>query len=747
MDDFQRSISFEITGAKQSPSVAVNVVEVDGSLVFTLDVMSPKNLVSDLRGLFFDFNGSSKLADLTYEGPDVTVFDTGGVINLGTGVTMKGAASPFDVGLAFGTAGIGIDGIHSTTFTLSHPSEQLTLDDIANVQFGARLTSTGDKLLVMAPAAPDAINDVYTIYEDGQPDLSTPSTVPAGQLFELLANDTDADGDILTITAVQGALHGTVQIVDGADADIIAGDAVLYTPFEDYSGPDSFMYAISDNHGGTDFAAVDVGITAVADIPDLTYEVRAGAETNQLIVSVTAVQTDADGSEFIDGISFSGIPATVTVEPVAYNPVDQPDQITKEFLITLPYGEDTSFDLGITAVSQEESNGDTESATVVVPIAMEYTANDLDRTFMAQSQSIWATGAEYTFTDDRFLGIDESWDASGGGFVYGASDGHLKAGFQSTLNFEAGSIDASVPYDILVETDYNRTTDVLKISSNAQIAEGTSFTTEGPEGSYQLDFLFDFFLHAEAGLSLAGLNWDIISLDIGPYDVDQNILDVESSDLSVEIPLYAGFSLAFAWPELDTSSTYYAPNIFTSSGTSNNFLELGLDVDELAITLLGLSINPFDIGFDIGVAWGNIELADLDLSAGLNFIQDFKMTVNSLPGLISYENGSVGTFNFGEDIILANASSYDADHDGAIEFSLALDPNVNLQNGTDLGLELGYIFDILKLSGGYTYLVDSGSFEVGPVYSASDSVEIPLIGVYDQTFALDFGSQTVTFAA
>jgi hypothetical protein len=65
-------------------------------------------------------------------------------IDLGNGANMQGAASPFDVGLEFGTQGIGKDDIQSTSFTLSNTDNNLTLDDIAHVQFGARLASIGD---------------------------------------------------------------------------------------------------------------------------------------------------------------------------------------------------------------------------------------------------------------------------------------------------------------------------------------------------------------------------------------------------------------------------------------------------------------------------------------------------------------------------------------------------------------------------------------------------------------------------
>jgi hypothetical protein len=754
--NFTRSIAFTIPGTAGSPGVNIQVVEVNGALSFSLEVDDTGPHTGDLRGLFFDLNSMDKLAGLAFSGSDVTGMDTINVIDLGDGVNLKGAASSFDVGVKFGTQGIGTDDIQSTSFLLTNTENNLTLDDIANVLFGTRLASVGDadgnrndsvKLTVTAPAAPDAVADAYTIFEDGQSDLDSPSTVPQGILFEVLANDTDADGDTLTITDVAAVQHGTVQIVDGADADTLPGDAIRYTPFEDYSGTDSFVYAISDNNGGTDFAAVDVTVTAVADLPELSYQILPGDTVDQIRVIATATQTDADSSEFIDRIELSGIPAGVAVDQMSYNPVSEPDQIVQEFLLTLPLGQDTSFDLGITAVSRETSNGDEEATSTTVPIAFDYNANELDQTFYAYDQSMWETGDQFVFTDDRFLGLDTSWDDSGGGFVYGASDGHIRAGFQSTLTFEGGEIDAQVPFDINLETNYNRTTDVLSISSDASLAAGALFSTEGPEGSYELDFIFDFLLNASAGLDFGELGtWDIIDLTIGPYDESFNILDVDSSDLSLQVPLPYGFSLSFAWPDIDTTSETSATDTITSSGESNNFMELGLDVDDLVFQLLSLP-NPFDVGFDIGVAWGSIELADLDLSAGLNFLQEFSLAVDSLTGTIVFEDGSSQAFDFVSDIVLNNASSYDTDSDGIVEFNLELAPNVTLNNDTDLGFNVGYSFDVLKLSGGYDIVVDSGSLELGPIWSSSNTYPITAVGVYDSTFGLEFESQNLVFSA
>ena len=48
-----------------------------------------------------------------------------------------------NIGIEFGTAGIGKDDVRSASFTLSHSSQSLTLDTIAQQNFGARLTSVG----------------------------------------------------------------------------------------------------------------------------------------------------------------------------------------------------------------------------------------------------------------------------------------------------------------------------------------------------------------------------------------------------------------------------------------------------------------------------------------------------------------------------------------------------------------------------------------------------------------------------
>ena len=123
------------------------------------------------------------------------------------------------------------------------------------------------------------------------------------------------------------------------------------------------------------------------------------------------------------------------------------------------------------------------------------------------------------------------------------------------------------------------------------------------------------------------------------------------------------------------------------------------------------------------------------------------MTVSSLTGVIEFEDGTTDTFNFNDDITLTNASSYDADGDGDIEFELTLAPNASLQNDTDLGVNLGFQFDVVKASGGYDFVVVSGDLPLGPLFTVSDTADVANFDLYNNTFALNFGSGELTFAA
>lgn len=71
-------------------------------------------------------------------------------------------------------------------------------------------------------------------------------------VVNVLANDTDPDGDSLSVTAVTAAAHGTTVLNSNG--------TVSYTPATGYTGTDGFSYTVSDGRGGTAAAAVSLSV-------------------------------------------------------------------------------------------------------------------------------------------------------------------------------------------------------------------------------------------------------------------------------------------------------------------------------------------------------------------------------------------------------------------------------------------------------------------------------------------------------
>ena len=79
----------------------------------------------------------------------------------------------------------------------------------------------------------------------------------------LLANDSDPDGDILTVTGVSNGINGTASFNSQSNT-------VTFVPNSGYTGPASFTYAVSDGRGGTASASVSLAVnTAPASIVSL----------------------------------------------------------------------------------------------------------------------------------------------------------------------------------------------------------------------------------------------------------------------------------------------------------------------------------------------------------------------------------------------------------------------------------------------------------------------------------------------
>ncbi len=100
-------------------------------------------------------------------------------------------------------------------------------------------------------APPQAQNDSFETEED------TPVTIT-----DVLANDTDPDGDTLSISLVDSSSAQSGTVVDNGNGTF------TYTPPAGYTGSDSFNYSISDGNGGEAQATVLITVKPAGTTTD-----------------------------------------------------------------------------------------------------------------------------------------------------------------------------------------------------------------------------------------------------------------------------------------------------------------------------------------------------------------------------------------------------------------------------------------------------------------------------------------------
>ncbi|MGN6109549.1 MAG: tandem-95 repeat protein, partial [Kofleriaceae bacterium] len=124
---------------------------------------------------------------------------------------------------------------------------------------------------------PVAVDDAVTTAED------TPIDIPTSLL---LANDTDPEGQTLTVVSVSNTTNGTVAL---------DGNVVRYQPSLNFNGNMTFEYTVSDG-SLTDVGRVTVTVTPVNDAPVAVDDaVTTPEDTAVVITNLTANDTDVDG--------------------------------------------------------------------------------------------------------------------------------------------------------------------------------------------------------------------------------------------------------------------------------------------------------------------------------------------------------------------------------------------------------------------------------------------------------------------
>lgn len=223
-------------------------------------------------------------ADSMYGGGDRDVF---------TGVTAGDVIEGGESGDDFDTLDLRGAGPVRVTFnpTDAEAGTVEFLDDLGNVT-GSMTFIEIENVIVPTDGAPTANPDTATVDEDG--DLP----------IDVLANDTDPDGQPLTVTSAT-AEHGEVTInSDGT---------ITYSPIMNYNGPDTITYTVTDPDGNTSTTTVTVTVNPVNDAPEAVDDAASTPLDTPVTIDVLSNDLDLDG----DTLSLVGTPTspngTVTV--------------------------------------------------------------------------------------------------------------------------------------------------------------------------------------------------------------------------------------------------------------------------------------------------------------------------------------------------------------------------------------------------------------------------------------------------
>jgi VCBS repeat-containing protein len=327
------------------------------------------------------------------------------------------------VGPEHGTLELNPDG--SFTYT---PDENYNGPDAFTYQVNDG-TATSDlavvEILVNAVNdTPVSQNDEYVTEED------QPLVIAAAA--GVIANDSDVDGDTLQATLGVGPEHGTLVLnPDGSFS---------YTPNENYNGPDSFTYQVSDGTELSDLAVVEILVNAVNDTPVSQNDEYVTAEDQPLVIAATAGvlvnDSDVDGDTLQATLDVGPEHGTLIFNPdgsFTYTPDENyhgPDSFTYRVGDGNATSELATVEIDVTpvndipqAVADNYTTDKDQTLTVAAPGVL---GNDVDvdgdaltAILVAQPQHgtlQWAADGSFVYVPEAgYTGQDE--------FTYRASDG------------------------------------------------------------------------------------------------------------------------------------------------------------------------------------------------------------------------------------------------------------------------------------------------------------------------------------
>jgi VCBS repeat-containing protein len=219
------------------------------------------------------------------------------------------------------------------------------------------------------------------------------TTVDTPVIIDALANDTDSDGDLLSILAFGGAANGVVTANPGG--------TLTYVPHAGFAGTDQFTYSVTDGNGGTDNATVTVyvipsdsgpleytfqnGVAGYSGVED-TYLRQASPNTNYGSAFSLNVDQSDGGGEVHGLVQFSGLfgsangqirSADIITSATLYLDVVNPGDALSLYEMLVPWSEAATWSSMTGGVQADGSEARATAAAVTAPVGLGTLAVDV----------------------------------------------------------------------------------------------------------------------------------------------------------------------------------------------------------------------------------------------------------------------------------------------------------------------------------------------------------------------------------
>lgn len=425
---------------------------------------------------------------------------------------------------------------------------------------------------------PVAVNDSKNTSED------TPVNIT------VLANDTDVEGDTLTITAASAS---------NGDASFSSGSSIDYTPNANYNGSDTINYTISDGNGGTANGTVTVTIAAVNDDPVASNDTATTNEDTLKNINVLSNDSDADGDllDITNATASNGVLTIKSDQTLDYVPnVNFNGSDTINYTISDNKGGTATASVAVTvtaindAPTYEDKTGSIAENSAVGTTVMTMTGSDVD------------TGDTLTYSIQT---------NSQGIFAINSATGVISVADNSGLNYES-----AVRHDIVVKvTDSgsisataNATINVTNVEETVTPTLDTTFGTSGTGGansfaSDNYDVVNDAVIDSNGKTVITGyVNYSNSDLYIARFNSDGTIdrtfgyrgainKDLGQDDKGVAIAVDSSGRVVVAGTQTSGSLS----EVFVIRYTATGMLDTTFNTTGYAVTSFGIPFSATDM--------------------------------------------------------------------------------------------------------------------------------------------------------